>query len=125
MTPGLPLVQGDRVQLQQVLLNLIMNGLEAMAKQSIDNRRLTVRTGLSGDGQVEVSVADSGPGIDAQSLPRVFEPFFTTKPNGIGMGLAICRKILEAHHGRIWGENAPGGGAVFRFSLPAAENGAE
>jgi PAS domain S-box-containing protein len=120
LTPDLPLVSGDRIQLQQVLLNLILNALEAMAKQPPEKRRLLVCTSRASDGEVEVSVTDSGPGLEAANLPRLFEPFFTTKQSGIGMGLPIARKIVEAHHGRIWAENHPAGGAIFRFRLPGA-----
>ena len=121
LSPHLPPVQGDRIQLQQVLLNLIMNAMEAMTKQPPEKRRLIVRTSYTGDGTVELSVADSGPGIEPGNLPRLFEPFFTTKQSGIGMGLPISRKIVEAHHGRISAESHPAGGAVFRVTLPAAE----
>ena len=114
-------VEGDRIHLQQVLLNLVMNAMEAMAKQPPEKRRLMVRTRRASDGGVEVSVADSGHGIEPADLPRIFEPFFTTKQSGIGMGLAIARKMVEAHHGRIWAENHPAGGAVFRVTLPAPE----
>jgi PAS domain S-box-containing protein len=123
LTPDLPLVSGDRIQLQQVLLNLIMNALEAMTKQPPEKRRLLVRTHHNGDSTIQVLVADSGPGIDAAHLPRLFDPFFTTKPNGIGMGLAISRKIVEAHAGRIWAENRTGGGAVFHLTLPGVSAG--
>jgi PAS domain S-box-containing protein len=123
LTPDLPLVSGDRIQLQQVLLNLIMNALEAMAKQPPEKRRVTVRTGRASDGMVEVSVTDSGPGIEPANLPRLFEPFFTTKQSGIGMGLAISRKIVEAHRGRISAENHAGGGAILRVELPGVKGG--
>jgi C4-dicarboxylate-specific signal transduction histidine kinase len=122
LSPYLPAIQGDRIHLQQVLLNLIMNSLEAMARQPPEKRRLTVRTRRSSDGGVEVSVSDSGPGIEPDNLPRIFEPFFTTKQSGIGMGLAIARKIVEAHQGCIWAENHRAGGTVFRFTLPGASH---
>jgi len=123
LTPGLPPIRGDRIHLQQVLLNLILNAMEAMSKQPPERRRLTVRTSRTDDSAVELSVADSGPGIQPENLPRLFEPFFTTKESGIGMGLSISRKIVEAHHGRIWAENNPAGGAVFRVSLPMTLEG--
>ena len=116
---GLPPVEGDRIHLQQVLLNVILNALDAMVKAPPGKRRLAVRTSQAGNSAVEVSVTDSGPGIEPDDLPRVFEPFFTTKPNGIGMGLAISRKIVEAHGGHISAANHPAGGAIFRVTLPA------
>ena len=122
LSPYLPPIQGDRIHLQQVLLNLIMNAMEAMAKHPPEKRRLMVRTRRASDGGVEVSVTDSGSGIEPHNLPHLFEPFFTTKQSGIGMGLAIARKIVEAHGGRIWAENNPAGGAVFRFTLPEASH---
>jgi PAS domain S-box-containing protein len=120
--PHLPSVEGDRIHLQQVLLNLLINAMEAMAKQPPQKRRLVVRTGRTGNGSVELSVTDSGPGIEAANLERLFEPFFTTKESGIGMGLSIARRIIEAHHGRIWAENQPAGGAIFRVYLPVSRN---
>jgi PAS domain S-box-containing protein len=120
LSPKLPAVQGDCVHLQQVLLNLMMNALEAMATQPPEKRRLTLRTGFNGDGTVEITVTDSGHGIEPDKLARLFEPFFTTKPNGMGMGLSIARRIVEAHHGRISAENNASGGATFRVTLPVA-----
>lgn len=113
-------ILGDRVHLQQVLLNLMLNAMEAMNKQPPEKRHATVRTGIGGDGWVEMSVTDSGCGIDPDKLPHVFEPFFTTKTNGMGMGLSIARRIIEAHHGRIWAQNNASGGATFSVLLPAA-----
>lgn len=118
LEPALPCVEGDRIHLQQVVLNLIMNALEAMAAQSVQKRSVTVSTRSEGD-KVLVCVADSGPGIEESILPSLFDPFFTTKPNGMGMGLAICHRIVEAHAGRIRAENRPGGGALFTVILPA------
>ncbi len=120
LSPNLPAVKGDRIHLQQVLLNLVVNGMEAMTNPPSEKRRLTVRTNRVSDGVVEVSVTDSGPGIERDNLPRIFEPFFTTKASGIGMGLSISRKIVEAHHGRISAENHPAGGSIFRVTLPGA-----
>ena len=119
----LPVVRGDVIHLQQVLLNLILNGMEAMSESSESNRRLTMRTAYDGKSNVEVAVADSGPGIPSERLPLLFDSFFTTKPHGMGLGLAIVRSIVEAHGGRIWAENNSSGGACFRFTLPV--NGKE
>jgi PAS domain S-box-containing protein len=114
----LPPVRGDRVHLQQVLLNLLLNGMEAMAETPAPRRRLAVRTTPNGTG-VEVSVTDAGVGIPPAQLPRLFESFFTTKREGMGLGLSIARSIVEAHGGRIWAENRPEGGGAFRFTVPA------
>jgi PAS domain S-box-containing protein len=121
--PVLPKVAGDRVHLQQVLLNLILNGMDAMAGQPQERRRISVRTRLGADGWVEMAVIDSGHGIEPDKLPRLFEPFYTTKPHGMGMGLSIARTIIEAHGGRIWAENNAAGGAVFRIALPGSGEG--
>lgn len=122
LSPRLPAVHGNRVQLQQVLLNLIMNAMDAMDQQPPERRRLSVATNLAPDGGVEVSVSDSGPGIDPSDLSRLFQSFFTTKNGGLGIGLSVAEKIVTAHGGRIRAENRPGGGAVFRFVLPNLNN---
>jgi PAS domain S-box-containing protein len=117
----LPGVAGDRVQLQQVLLNLIMNAIEAMSAVHDRSRELTIVSRQDGPNAVLVEVRDFGTGLDPQRAEQVFEAFYTTKPEGIGIGLSISRSIIEAHGGRLWaGANAPHG-AVFRFSLPLAE----
>jgi signal transduction histidine kinase len=121
----LPLVIADRVQLQQVLLNLIMNAVEAMDSLPDRARVLTVTSELREPRGVLVSVEDSGPGIGAGDTERIFEAFFTTKASGTGMGLAICRSIIESHQGRIWASPGAAGGSVFRFTLPAAGAGGE
>jgi C4-dicarboxylate-specific signal transduction histidine kinase len=118
LAPDLPSVRGDRVQLQQVLLNLVMNACDAMAGSDGAGRRLCVRTNWIEDEGVRVSVRDHGRGIPTELLERVFEPFFTTKPQGLGLGLAVCRSILLAHDGELSAENHPSGGAVFHFTLP-------
>jgi signal transduction histidine kinase len=119
LAENLPFVRGDVIHLQQVLLNLILNGIEAMSESSASNRQLTIRTACDGEGNVEVAVEDSGPGIQPELLPRLFESFFTTKRHGTGLGLSIVRSIVEAHGGRIWAENSRRGGACFRFRQPA------
>ena len=113
-------VRGDRVHLQQVLLNLILNGMDALNGTSLEDRRVSVTAQLDGAEIVEIAVGDAGPGIPTGMLGKVFDPFFTTKPHGMGMGLAISRTIVEAHGGRLWVENQNGGGAAFRFTLPIA-----
>jgi C4-dicarboxylate-specific signal transduction histidine kinase len=114
-------VEGDRVQLQQVVLNLILNAVEAMGSVQERPRELSISTEQTQANGVLVAVRDSGPGIDAKHLERVFEAFYTTKASGVGMGLSICRSIIDAHGGRLWAEaNAPRS-AVFQFTLPSVE----
>jgi signal transduction histidine kinase len=122
---GLPQVRADRVQVQQVILNLALNAMEAMQDQPAEKREVVIRSTRANGREAEVSVADSGAGIPAQMLARIFEPFVTTKPAGMGLGLAICRSIVEAQGGHIGAESRPEGGAVIRFTLPlAADRGA-
>jgi PAS domain S-box-containing protein len=117
---GLPHIQADRVQLQQVILNLILNAVEAMSSVEKRVRRLSISTEQHQSGGVLVSVRDSGPGIDSEHLDRIFDAFYTTKSSGVGMGLSICRSIIKAHGGHLWAEaNAPRGSA-FQFTLPNA-----
>jgi hypothetical protein len=114
-------VQGDRVQLQQVVLNLVLNAVEAMGSVEAGPRELLISTEQTQAKRVLVAVRDSGPGIDPENPERVFEAFYTTKTSGMGMGLSICRSIIDAHGGRLWaGVNEPRG-AVFQFTLPDAE----
>jgi signal transduction histidine kinase len=116
---NLPRVRGDRIQLQQVLVNLITNAIESMATKN-GSRVLSVRSEVDdGDGGVIVSVADTGPGIGSQELDRIFNPLFTTKSSGMGMSLSICRSIIEAHDGRLWVVPNKPEGAVFQFMLRA------
>jgi C4-dicarboxylate-specific signal transduction histidine kinase len=110
-------VVGDRVQLQQVLLNLIMNSVEAMSGVTERNRELAVSSTVE-QGSVLVSVKDTGAGLDPSAAERMFQPFFTTKPDGLGMGLAICRSIVEAHGGRLWVSPRTPHGADVRFTVP-------
>ena len=119
----LPHVRGDRVQIQQVLLNLILNGMDALHGTRIEDRRVDVTARLDGAQLIEIAVGDVGHGIPADTLARIFDPFFTTKPHGMGIGLAVSRSIIEGHRGRLWAENRNGGGAAFRFTLPIAEEG--
>ena len=119
LTPGLPAVLGDCVQLQQVMINLIINGIQAMGSVIDRLGELTIRSGPDDAGQVLVQVQDLGVGIDPQTASRLFDAFFTTKPDGMGMGLSICRTIIEAHGGRLWASSNAGPGATFQFSLPA------
>jgi C4-dicarboxylate-specific signal transduction histidine kinase len=121
LTQGLAPVQGDRVQLQQVVLNLILNAVEAMSSVEAGTRELSISTEQSQTGGVRVAVRDSGPGIDPEHLERVFEAFYTTKSSGMGMGLSICRSIIEAHGGRLWGDANEPRGAIFQFTVPSAE----
>ena len=115
---GLPLIEGDRIQLQQVVLNLIMNAVEAMSGIADEARELQISTETEAAGGGLVTVRDSGPGLEPASVDRVFEAFYTTKPDGMGMGLAICRSIVEAHGGRMWASANEPRGAVFQFTLP-------
>jgi two-component system sensor histidine kinase DctS len=119
MGHDVPLVSGDRIMIEQLLLNLIKNGIEAMKQTRVQDRILTVQTATSG-GQVEIRVMDRGHGIAADVAPELFSPFFTTKDNGMGMGLNICRSIVELHDGHLWFSANPAGGSVFHFTLPPA-----
>src|SRR5499427_7669445 len=120
LAEGLPHVQGDRVQLQQVIINLTINAMEAMSSVGQASRRLLISTGREASGGVLVSVQDSGPGLDVEDLDRLFDAFYTTKPGGMGMGLSICRSIIEGHGGRIWASRNVGPGATLQFTLPVA-----
>jgi C4-dicarboxylate-specific signal transduction histidine kinase len=113
-----PIVLGDSIQLQQVILNLVMNGIEAMTAVDDRPRMLTVRSESQGGGQIRVAVEDSGIGLSSEVKSKLFEPFFTTRTKGMGMGLSISRSIIEAHGGRLWAESNGSGGAVFQFTLP-------
>jgi signal transduction histidine kinase len=118
---AVPRVRGDPVHVQQVILNLAVNAMEAMADCGPDRRRLSFRTSLIGASEVMVSVSDTGPGIPEDQVERIFESFVTTKTLGTGLGLSIARTIIETHGGKLWAENRSDGGAVFRFILPLAD----
>jgi signal transduction histidine kinase len=116
--PYLPLVLGDRIQLQQVVLNLVVNACEAMSAIDVLQRRITITARFEGSScEVVCAIHDHGAGVASDDLERIFQPFVTTKTQGLGMGLAICRSIIEAHGGRLWAENAPDGGATFNFTM--------
>ena len=123
LAPGLPSVRGDRVQLQQVMLNLLLNACEAMSARTPAQRTLTVSTALDGSGLLLISIADRGSGIPPDAADRLFEPFFTTKSQGLGLGLSICRSIIDAHGGRLWADNNADQGATFTFALPVQHGG--
>ena len=118
---GLPVVQGDRVQLEQVMLNLIINAIEAMTGTSDGSRQLLIGTKKDALDEVLVTVQDSGPGLNPDGLDNLFDAFYTTKPSGMGMGLSICRSIVELHGGRLWAASHDGPGATFQFTLPTQE----
>jgi len=123
LDPAQPRVRGERIQLQQVVLNLMLNAIEAMRKDKMSHRQLSIETSVTNDSEVTVLVRDTGPGIPAERMGRVFEPFFTTKTDGLGMGLAICRSIVELHGGGISVANNPEKGVSFRVVLPALGKG--
>ncbi len=119
LAEGLPIIEGDRVQLQQVILNLIVNAIEAMSGTDEAPRELLISTEKAEPDGVLVAVRDSGPGLAPETLERLFEAFYTTKADGMGMGLSICRSIIEAHGGRLWASANEPRGAVFQFTVPA------
>jgi|SRR5271170_633307 len=120
-SPSLPAVQGDRVQLQQVLLNLAMNACDAMAVTEPDERKLVVQIAPDAEKSVRISTIDRGKGIPPEKVQDIFEPFYTTKSHGMGLGLSVCRTIISAHGGRLWAANNADRGASFHFTLPAAK----
>jgi C4-dicarboxylate-specific signal transduction histidine kinase len=120
----LPLIQGDQVQLRQVMLNLIINAVEAMSPHAAGARDLLIRTAKTKSGGALVAVRDSGPGVDPANLERIFDAFFSTKADGLGMGLSICRAIIQAHGGRLSATRGAARGTILRFTLPAATDSA-
>jgi signal transduction histidine kinase len=121
LSDELPEVLGDRIQLQQVILNLVINAIQAMSGVSQGQRKLLVSSCKDESSGVLVSVRDSGKGLEAERIDHLFDAFYTTKPDGMGMGLAISRSIVEAHGGRLWAKQNEPRGAVFQFTLPADE----
>ena len=119
LSDDLPILQGDRVQLKQVILNLIINAVQAMSSVSEGSRELLISTGRAERDGVFVAVRDTGPGLAPAVLERLFEPFYTTKPSGLGLGLSICRSIIEAHGGQLSASANVPRGAVFIFTVPA------
>ena len=115
------MVLADRVQLQQVIINLVMNGVQSMLSVTDRPRDLAIRSRRHQYGRVLVEVRDSGVGIDPKHAHQLFNAFYTTKPSGMGMGLSICRSIIEAHGGRVWASNNAGPGAIFQFNMPEHE----
>jgi len=124
LAKDLPLIQGDQVQLQQVMLNLIINAIEAMSPHAAGGRDLLIRTAKTKSGGVLVAVRDSGPGVDPANLERIFDAFFSTKADGLGMGLSICRAIIQAHGGRLSATRGAARGTILQFALPAATDSA-
>jgi len=116
---------GDKIQLQQVLLNLLLNAFDAMIDCPADEREVLVRTELDGTNMIRTSVSDRGTGLTSDRLDKIFEPFFTTKRDGLGMGLSISLSIIEAHGGRLWAENNQSSGATFSFTLPVFKGSAQ
>ena len=118
LASGLPKVKGDRVQLQQVVLNLIMNGMDAMTATAGRAKELLISSGKENSTEIVVRIEDCGVGLNSETAEKIFDPFFTTKPQGIGMGLTISRSIVESHRGRLWATPHPSGGAIFQFTIP-------
>jgi C4-dicarboxylate-specific signal transduction histidine kinase len=118
LAPDPPVILSDAIQLQQVIVNLIMNGIEAMSAVTDRPRRMLIRSEMQSGNQIRVSVQDSGAGVSPELMSRLFEPFFTTRSKGIGMGLPISRSIIEAHGGKLWAESNGSAGSTFRFTLP-------
>jgi hypothetical protein len=118
-TEGVPQVHGDRVQLQQVMLNLVLNAIEAMASSDDGVRELVISTELNPSEGLVVAVGDSGPGVAPEDRERIFDSFHTTKASGVGIGLSICRSIVNSHGGRLWADANQPRGAILRFTLPS------
>jgi signal transduction histidine kinase len=124
LSEGLPRIEADRVQLQQVMLNLVLNAIEAMSGDGQGPRELVISTASAEMAAVIVAVEDSGPGLDPENAKGVFDAFYTTKSGGLGMGLSICRSIIEGHGGRLWAAQRKPHGAIFQFTIPVCSGGA-
>jgi signal transduction histidine kinase len=111
-------VEVDRVQLQQVVLNLVMNGMDAIGSANSAEKDLLIKSRTAGEKEISIQIEDSGIGLTAESADKIFDTFFTTKSQGIGMGLSISRSIVESHEGRLWATPRPGGGTIFQFTVP-------
>jgi signal transduction histidine kinase len=118
LAPDLPKVEVDRVQLQQVVLNLVMNGMDAIGSANSAEKDLLIKSRTAGEKEISIQIEDSGIGLTAESADKIFDTFFTTKSQGIGMGLSISRSIVESHEGRLWATPRPGGGTIFQFTVP-------
>jgi hypothetical protein len=118
----LPKIVVDRIMIEQVLLNLVKNGIEAMNDVPFERRRLTIQAQVVDERMLEVAISDQGHGLNEDDMDRIFAPFYTTKQEGMGIGLPICRSIIEFHHGRLWAEPRREGGTVFRFTVPIEES---
>jgi two-component system sensor kinase FixL len=118
---GLPPVQGDKVQLQQVVLNLLLNAFDAMRECPVHEREVKLRLERNAMGMIQAAVSDRGTGLSGDKLDKIFQPFYTTKGEGLGMGLSISRSIIEAHGGQLWAENNRGRGATFYFTVPVED----
>ena len=123
MADDLPRIVVDRIMIEQVLLNLVKNAIEAMSDVPVERRRLTISAHEVDGRMLEIAVTDQGHGIDEADAERIFAPFYTTKAEGMGIGLAICRSMIEFHQGRLWLENRREGGTVFRFTVPCEATG--
>jgi two-component system sensor kinase FixL len=119
---GLPLLHAIKVQIQQVLINLMMNAAESMMEVESGEKKILMKTTMSCNGHIQVAVSDTGPGVGEQELTKILEPFFTTKRSGMGMGLSLSRSIIESHGGNIWAQNNPDRGITFFFDLPTKKN---
>src|SRR5581483_4397669 len=119
LSSAVPEIEVDRIQLQQVILNLVMNAMDAFSEGSTPGKKIVIRSRQQGTNELLIAVEDCGAGIRPETLDKIFDPFFTTKPNGIGMGLSISRSIVESHRGRLWASPNPSGGAILQFTLPA------